>query len=88
MVFRMESGLVMGRFDKGVTSYTFAEANIQVAFPEDEVKCKWCRFLRHYDGIDRDKCALTEEILFSREIIGYRCPLTILNNVKVEEIEQ
>ena len=79
---------MMGRFDKGVTSYTFAEANIQVVFPEDEVKCKWCRFLRHYDGIDRDKCALTEEILFSREIIGFRCPLTILNNVKVEEIEQ
>lgn len=77
----------MGRFDKGVTSYTFAEATIQVAFPEDEVKCRWCPYIRHYDGIDRDKCALTEEILFSREIIGYKCPLTVINRVDVEELK-
>ena len=78
----------MGRFDKGVTSYTFAEATIQVAFPEDETKCKWCPYIRHYDGIDRDKCALTEEILFSREIIGYKCPLTVINRVDVEELDR
>jgi hypothetical protein len=78
----------MGRFDKGVTSYTFAEATIQVAFPEDEVKCRWCPYIRHYDGIDRDKCALTEEILFSREIIGYKCPLTVINRVDVEELDR
>lgn len=78
----------MGKFDRGVDSYTFAEVTIEVAFPEDEVKCKWCRFLRHYDGIDRDKCGLTEEILYSRELIGYNCPLTIINNVKVEEMEK
>ena len=77
----------MGRFDKGVSYYTVAECDIQVNFPEDEVKCKWCRFLKHYDGIDRDKCSLTDEILFSREIIGHRCPLTILNDVKAEEME-
>ena len=78
----------MGRFDKGVDSYTFAEVTVQVAFPEDEVKCKWCRFLKHYDSINRDKCGLTEEILFSTELIGYNCPLTIINNVKVEEMEK
>ena len=80
--------MTMGRFDKGVTSFTFASAEIQVAFPEDEVKCKWCKFLRHYDGIDRDKCSLTDDILFSREIIGFNCPLTILNTVKTEEIDK
>jgi len=78
----------MGRFDKGVTSYTFAETTIQVAFPEEEVKCKWCPFLRHYDGLDRDKCGLTEDILFSKEIIGCNCPLTILNQVKAEEMKK
>ena len=77
----------MGRFDKGVSSYTFATTEVQVAFPEDEVKCKWCKFLKHYDGIDRDKCSLTEEILFSREIIGFNCPLTIINEVKTEELK-
>ena len=77
----------MGRFDRGVTSYTFAECTIQVAFPEDEVKCKWCPFIKHYDSIDRDKCSLTEEILFSKEIIGHKCPLTIINNVDTEELK-
>lgn len=77
----------MGRFDKGVTSYTFATAEIQVAFPEDEVKCQWCPFLKHYDTINRDRCQLTDEILFSRELIGQRCPLTIINQVNAEELK-
>ena len=77
----------MGRFDKGVTSYTFATTEIQVAFPEDEVKCQWCPFLKHYDSINRDRCELTDEILFSRELIGQRCPLTIINQVNAEELK-
>ena len=77
----------MGRFDKGVLGYTFAECTIQVSFPEDEVKCRWCPFVRHYDGLDMDRCELTNEILFSKEIIGHNCPLTILNYVKAEEID-
>ena len=77
-----------GRFDKGVTSYTFGEVTLQVAFPEDEVKCKWCQFVRHYDGLDRNKCSLTEEILPTLEFIGFRCPLTIINQVDVEELKK
>ena len=77
----------MGRFDRGVTSYTFATAEVQVAFPEDEVKCRWCPFITHYDGLDRDKCSLTHEILYSREFVGQNCPLTIINNVKAEELK-
>ena len=78
----------MGRFDKGVSSYTYADVTISVCFPEDEIKCKWCPFVRHYDGLNRDRCDLTSEILFSTEIIGQRCPLTILNNVKAEEMDK
>ena len=78
----------MGRFDKGVKSYTFADATVTVCFPESEVKCKWCKFLRHYDGIDRDKCALTEDIIFSREFVGQNCPLTIINQIESEELEK
>ena len=77
----------MGRFDKGVSYYTFADLSIQFGFPEDEVKCKWCRFIRHYDSLDRDKCALTEEILYSKEIRGIHCPLVILNEVKAEDLK-
>ena len=77
----------MAKFDKGVSYYTFAEATIAVGFPEDEVKCKWCKFLRHYDNLDRDRCALTEDILYSRELRGFNCPLVILNDVETEELK-
>lgn len=78
----------MGKhFDGGVSYYTVADLSLQVHFPEDEVKCKWCPFLRHYDGLDRDKCQLTEEILVSKEITGVRCPLVVINEVKTEELK-
>ncbi len=67
----------MGRFDKGIGYYTTCNLNLDVSFPEDEVKCKWCPFITHYDSIDRDRCTLTSEILYSREYIGQKCPLTI-----------
>ena len=78
----------MGKFDNGILTYTFAEVTIQVAFPEDEVKCKWCRFLRHYDGLNRNKCSLTEEILPTIELIGLNCPLTIINTVMTEDLKK
>lgn len=61
--------------------------DINIYFPEDEVKCKWCPFMTHYDSVDRDKCSMTSEILFTREFTGQRCPLTILNNVESEEMK-
>lgn len=74
------------KFDKGVAYYTIADLSMQIGFPEDEVKCAWCRFLRHYDNLDRDKCALTEDILYTRELRGINCPLVILNDVRTEDL--
>ncbi len=78
----------MGRFDKGVKFYTIASCEIQVNFPEDAVQCQYCPFVRHNDGLNRDRCSLTEEILVSREITGFKCPLVIINDVKAEEMEK
>ena len=77
----------MAKFDKGVSYYTFADLSMQISFPEEEVKCKWCPFLRHYDSIDRDKCGITEDILYSRDLRGVHCPLVIINEVKTEELK-
>lgn len=77
----------MGKYDKGVKSYTFAQCELQVAFPEDDVACQWCPFIIHYDSLNRDKCSLTNEILFSRELTGQRCPLTIINNISTEDLK-
>ena len=78
----------MSRFDKGVTRYTTCNLDINVYFPEDEVKCKWCQFVKHYDNLDRDKCGLTDEILFKREFTGLKCPLTIINEVESEVMKE
>lgn len=61
---------------------------MNVSFPEDEVKCRWCPFLRHYNELERDRCALTDEILYSREFTGIKCPLTIINTIKTEDIDK
>ena len=74
------------RFDTGVKYYTVGECEIQVNFPEDDVRCHWCPFLKHYDSMDRNKCSLTDEILISTEIIGQRCPLTIIIENKTEDV--
>ena len=47
--------------------------------------CQWCPFIKHYDGLDRDKCDVTNEILYTRKSVGARCPLTILNKIDAEE---
>ena len=83
-----KGGEHLGRFDKGITSYTVANLDMNIYFPEDEVRCRWCRFIQHYDNLDRDKCSLTNEILFSREFVGNNCPLVILNQVDAEELNK
>lgn len=76
------------QFDSGVTSYTVAQCELTVYFPEDETKCQWCPLIRHNDGLNRDRCGLTDEIIVSREIRGRKCPLTIINKVKTEDLEE
>jgi hypothetical protein len=44
-------------------------------------------FLRHYDTIDRYICHITNETLYSRELTGLRCPLTIINQVDTEDLK-
>ena len=75
------------RFDTGVSYYTIAEVELQVNFPEDDVKCHWCPFLKHYDSMNRDKCGLTDEILVSTEILGMKCPLTIMTEANMEDMK-
>jgi hypothetical protein len=77
----------MAKFDRGVSYYTIADLSMQISFPEDEVKCKWCKFLKHYDGMNRDKCGLTDDILYSTELRGLNCPLVIINSINTEELK-
>ena len=77
----------MGKYDNGISSYTEMNLDISVYFPEDEVKCKWCPFMRS-DRMDRERCFITEEVLISRELIGRNCPLRLINKVRTEDLKE
>jgi hypothetical protein len=76
----------MNRFDKGIPWYTKATACIDVYFPEDEIKCRYCPFVKFLDGTNQHRCRLNDKILYSIEIIGRDCPLVF--NGEVEESEE
>lgn len=63
----------MKQFDKGVSYYTMATADI--GFPEDDVCCHWCPLMTRDPNL-RDTCAMTGEILLApKHTIGFNCPL-------------
>ena len=64
----------MGRFDRGISYYTKGTAHINIYFPEDEVKCKYCQYLRYIEGIGH-RYKLTEDIVYSIETRNDGCPI-------------
>lgn len=64
----------MKEFHGGVSFYT--KATVEIGFPEDDVCCHWCPFLRADYKLDREICGKTGEVLFApKHDIGYYCPL-------------
>ena len=63
-------------FEKGVSYYTKKKAVVEIAFPEDQIACYWCRYIRK-DEIGRARCRLTDEILYHTLTagIGDDCPI-------------
>lgn len=76
----------MSRFDKGVEWYDAATATVTISFPEGERKCKWCGFCRMDSGF-RQRCIITNDILYSTECIGAGCPLQFENREGQEHEE-
>lgn len=63
----------MKQFDKGVSYYTKATADI--GFPEDDICCHWCPLMTRDPNL-RDICSKTGEILLApKNTIGFNCPL-------------
>ena len=58
----------------GVSWYDTGQVTVSVNFPEGDRRCKWCQFCRTDNGI-RQKCTLTNYILFSIDYIPTSCPL-------------
>lgn len=63
----------MKSFDKGVSYYTKATA--EIGFPEDDICCHWCPLMTRDPNL-RDICGKTGEILLApKHTIGFNCPL-------------
>lgn len=64
----------MKQFSKGVRYYT--KANVEIAFPEDDVCCLRCPLMGIEMASSREYCRRTGEYLPApRDIIGFNCPL-------------
>lgn len=71
----------MARGDS-VTHYTKGTATVDVAFPNADTVCQWCRYCYSEYGLERARCRLTDETLrFPFSERGGQCP------VKFEEDE-
>lgn len=61
----------------GVLRYTRGMVTVKIGFPNGEKKCKWCAFCRSDPSMRaRERCILTEEILYDIGAIGSSCPMT------------
>lgn len=66
----------MKNFDKGVSFFTTAAAQVKVHFPEGDVCCGWCPYCRPEKETKRHWCNLTHSILYNPfGGVGELCPL-------------
>ena len=63
-----------GRFDGGVRWYATGKLVIPVAFPEGDIKCRWCPMCRRDNDI-RYRCQATNRILYTTEQLDENCPI-------------
>lgn len=68
--------------ERGTLWYTRATAKVEFFFPEDNVDCRHCRYLRADANSARYKCCLTDEILGRLDRIGAACPIDHLTEEK------
>jgi hypothetical protein len=66
----------MSKFEKGVRCYTSGELRFAVHFPEGEVICRWCPYIRYEEHYKRYSCRITGRWVFDpMNNIGEHCPV-------------
>lgn len=61
----------------GVSWYTEGQLHLPVYFPEGEVFCRWCPYIRYDESLRRHRCLFTDEyILYPMDSRGTQCPIT------------
>lgn len=66
-----------------VYNFTHATATVDIFFPENIVKCYYCKYIKFEYGLERYRCLLTDRIIYSPHSPGLPegCP------AKIEETE-
>ena len=65
----------MNKINK-VLHYTCGKAVLDVAFPNSDTVCQWCKYCYSEYGLDRARCRLTDEVLrFPFTERGTKCPI-------------
>ena len=55
----------MAKFDGGIKFYTTGKAEVTVHFPENEVKCQYCPFVKWNNELHRGLCIITNRMIYS-----------------------
>lgn len=64
----------MKNFSEGVLFYTCGK--VKIAFPEQDIVCRWCTLLTPDYRMDRAICKQTGEIIPAPDYMrGARCPI-------------
>lgn len=75
----------MKDFSRGVSYYT--GGMVHIAFPEDDICCRWCPLMRVELKTDRQYCCKTGEYLTAPSFrVGCECPIVFDDLGKEEEI--
>ena len=75
---RYEGRDIMSKdFPEGILWYTTGTITHKVSFPENQVCCRWCDFLKAESDMNRHRCRLTNEMIYTINDIGLHCPIVI-----------
>lgn len=72
-------------FEGGVRFYTKGIAVVGVAFPENQVCCRWCQFCRAEESMKRHWCRLTNNVIYNIEALGANCPIQLEGKTEEDE---
>ena len=68
----------------GVTWYATGIVTVPVYFPEGDICCRWCPYVRYDDSLRRHRCLFTDEYIVSpMDSTGALCPVEF----KEEEVK-
>ena len=70
-------------FKSGVPYFTMAEIRVEVAFPEDKVKCRYCPFCRSESDLGRFWCRITNMMLYNPDYpeLPEGCPAKLTGEI-------